>query len=333
MNYAKLIALLLLTLTGLSSMLAPRSLDKLRGVAIGEAVPEYELTTLTGETTSSRRLRGKTVVLIYLSAEQRGSERAAVDASAVLAELDLEDIELVFVTADVVYKAYFEKLWKESSLSAPLALDGQRKLYRKLGLIVFPTTLVIDAEGNLSHVISTRGSDYPFVLKNYVLNTSGRLSNDELETVLTAQSFDQGSPKTLASRHRAAARLLSDKGLVKGAEEELLKAIELDPANIYIRLDLADLLLRTDRIEESARLVSEAREADPRNLRALSLAGIVLYSQGQLEEARVLLESSLELNPDPARSHYYLGRVFEDVGDKGAAMVQYRQAAEGLLGE
>ena len=302
-------------------------------IQVGEEAPAYQMTTIDGATIDSRRQRGKTVVLIYLSAEQRNSERAALDAERIVKKLENDKVELLFVTADVIYKAYWEKLWKETELSAPLAFDGQRKLYGELGLIVFPTTLVIDEKGLLSHVISTRGTDYSHVLEAYIKHTLGLLSDEDLKKQLTAKSFDRGSPKSLAARHRAAARLLREKGLLEGAEGELRSALELDSTNTHIRLDLADLCIALDRMDESGKILDAILEAEPQHRRARSLKGIVLFKIGENDKAKEILEAALELNPDPARTHFYLGRIDEEAGDKDGAIGHYRAALVRLLKE
>ena len=317
----------------LSARADARLADELRGVKAGALVPEYQLTTLTGETADSRQYQGKVVVLIYLSAEQRNSERAATDADRIVKELGSESVVLLFVTADVVYRSYFEKYWEEAGLSAPLAFDGQRKLYSKLGLFVFPTTVVIDKEGRLSHVLSTRGTDYAHVLDSYLRHVLGELDAEQLNERLTARSFDRGSPRSLAARHRAAARLLRDKGLLDGACKELLAALELDPESVQIRLDLADLYLDQDRLKEGEAIVDAVLKSDPRHRRARSLKGIALFKNGQLDEAGTILTDALELNADPARTHYYLGRVYEERGEKDRALEQYRLAILQLLRE
>ena len=56
------------------------------------------------------------------------------------------------VTADAIQKAYFEKFRQDRGIRTPLALDADRTLYAKLGLIVFPTTVIISKDGKLANV-------------------------------------------------------------------------------------------------------------------------------------------------------------------------------------
>ena len=307
--------------------------DKLRKVALGALVPTYQFTSLDGTSINSNGLKGKVVLLVYLSAGQRNSDRAAADAERVFKRLENDDLRLVFVTADVGQKEHFGKIWSEQGISTTLSFDAGRKLYGELGLIAFPTTLVIDRTGRLQHVITTRKTDYAHVLDAYAQHTLGLMNDEALLERLEAGSLDRGSPQALALRHRAAARLMRDKGMVDGAERELRTALELDPANIHIKLDLADLYLAISSPEESLEIVDAVLEKDPRHRRARLLRGIALYMEERLDEAEVVLKDALVLNPDPARTHYYLGLVYERKGDKDKAIEHYREALSRFLDE
>ena len=307
--------------------------DTLRHVSPGDMVPEYRLPTMTGATVDSADNEGKVIVLIYIIARQSSSERAATDANRIINELKDEPVRLLFVTAEPRPREYYEQFWEENTIQAPLAFDADRKLYADLGLIVFPTTVIIDKQGRLAHAISTRGANYRQVLGGYVRHALGILDDEGLDEYLRARSFPNDMPKSLASRHRSAARLLREKNLMDAAEGELLEALKLDPESIDARLDLADLCLRVDRIDEAGAHVDEALQLDPHHRRAMLLKGIVLYRQDRLDEAQAILTETLVLNPDPARTHYYLGRIYEARGKKDNAIEHYRQALDRLLDE
>jgi len=307
--------------------------DQLRNVKNGEAVPGFKLPTMDGEPVDSEAFDGRVLVLVYLSAEQRSSELAASDASEVVGTFDPDLVSLVFVTADVVHKPYFEKLRAEQGITAPLAFDADRSFYAELGLIVFPTTIVVDNNGDLAHVISTRGPDYPHVLDSYIRHALGEIDDAELADRLKAGTVNAGSPKSQASRHRAAARLLREKGLMKAAREELLKALELDPDDFDIRLDLADMDLATGDADQARDLAATLLEAQPEHRRAKQVMGIALYKLGDMEQAEAYLLGALELNPEPARARYYLGMIYEAQGRTDEALTQYREALRSLLNE
>ena len=307
--------------------------DDLRNVKKGEAVPGFRLPTLNGDPVDSEAYDGRVLVLVYLSAEQRSSELAAGESSEIVGAFEPDQVSLVHVTADVVHKPYFEKLRGEQGITAPLAFDADRSLYAELGLIVFPTTVVVDSGGNLAHVISTRGPDYPHVLDSYIRHALGEIDDAQLADRLKAGTVNAGSPRSQASRHRAAARLLKEKGLIKSAREELIKARALDPDDFDIRLDLADIDLLTGAAEEARDLAGGLLEVQPEHRRAKQVMGIALYRLGDMEQAEGYLLGALELNPEPARARYYLGRIYEEQGRIDEALTQYREALRAALDE
>jgi peroxiredoxin len=305
----------------------------LRNVKAGDALPAYQLPTISGEHVGSEATAGKVVVLVYLSAEQRSSELAALESQAVVREFEGEDLVLLHVTADAIYKPYFERFREEHEVEAPLAFDASRDFYRELGLIVFPTTIIADREGRLAHVISTRGVDYAHVLGSYVRHTLGMIDDEMLAERLESQPTDPRSPRSLAARHRAAARLLREKGLLESAAKELQAALAVDPTSVDVKLDLADLDLVTGQHAQAERLIAEILEEQPTHRRARLLHGIALFRAGRLTEAESTLTEALVLNPDPSRTHYYLGRIQEARGEKDLALRHYREALVRLLKE
>jgi tetratricopeptide (TPR) repeat protein len=317
-------------LAGLSAGRVARG-DQLRNVEPGQEVPDISLPTIDKGTVNRADLKGKTVVVVFLSAQQHSSEQAAASARAVHQRLQDDDLALVFVTADTAQAPYFQELRARLDLDEPLALDFERKLYGELGLIVLPTTIVIDGQWRLAHVISSYKSDYEHVLEVYARHALGRIDDAELEEELAARSFQRDRPADRIARHRAASKLLRNAGLMNDAANELRLALEIDPDDADTRLDLASLELDTGRVEEASKIVADVLKADPTHRRARIMYGIVLYHAGRLDEAEAVLRDALVLDPDPVHTHYYLGLVYEKKGDTAKALEHYRQALSRLL--
>jgi tetratricopeptide (TPR) repeat protein len=321
--------------------------DDLRVVKRGQSIPQYSLPTLAGQTMTNAP-HGEASIIVYVSAEQTSSERAASEAQEMVRNLRRNDLHLQFVTADTARSTYFRTMRERSGIRAPLGLDFDRSLYGGVGLIVLPTTIVIDREGRLAHVIAGYKPDYPHVLEAYARHALGLIDAEELERQLTTRTFHRDSPANRAARHRAAASLLRERGLRADAERELRTAIEIDPDLFDAHLDLCSLLIaefrtsvppgegpgvRAQQLNEAEGIVTHVLQRDPANRRAKLHRGIVLYHAGQLDEAEAALTEALLLNPDPARTHYYLGLGHEKKGDTARALHHYRQALGRLLDE
>ncbi|MHC4413755.1 MAG: peroxiredoxin family protein [Planctomycetota bacterium] len=305
--------------------------DHLRNVKPGQEMPVFSLPTLRGGTISASDLKGKTVILVFLSAQQRNSEDAAASARSVHRDLGHEDVALVFVTADTARTPYFRHLRDATGFREPLGLDFDRGLYGDAGLIVLPTTIVIDRDWKLAHVISAYKSDYEHVLEACVRHALGLISDDELEGRLKTETFRRNRPLDKVARHRAAAKLLRKSGLLDDAENELRAALQIDPNDAQTRLDLASLCLAADRVAEADEVVAGVLEADPHHLRGKLIYGIVLYRGECLDEAEQVLREALVLNPDPAPAHYYLGLILERKGETTDALEHYKQSLARLL--
>jgi len=308
--------------------------DELRTISRGEAVPEFILRGLDGkEIKSTEYNKGKVVVLTYLSAEQHSSELAAKDVSDLATRLANDDLRVILVTADVVHQSYFENLLSEMKITAPFGFDVSRDLYAKLGLIVMPTTIIIDKQGKLAHVIAIHRSDYAYDLEAHTLHTLGILNDKQLADRLAVHTYERGTPKSRATRHRAAANLLRKKGLAESAEAELKKALALDPENNDILLDMAEIELERGQLDNAKEIIDKSLKQNADNRRAQLLHGMFLFQTDQLDEAKTVLEKVLILNPDPARTHFYLGLIAERQEDYKSAVMHYREALLRVLDE
>lgn len=307
--------------------------EPLRHIKVGDPIPSYQLTTMDGTMVDSDQTENKVMVLIYIVARQRGSEHAITEANKIIRDLKDHPVELLIVTANIDQMPYLEKFWSDQSIQTPLAFDPDRKLYAELGLIAFPSTLIIDRQGRLAHAISTHSPNYPHLLEGYTRHTLGLIDDTGLEEHLKIRSQQLSSPKDLSSRHRTVARLMRGKGLLAAAEDELHEALKLDPGNTDTLLDLADLYLQVKRIDEAEKLINQVLETNAEHRRGMLLKGILLFRQSNFDQAEAILNDALILNPNPARTHFYLGRIHEAKGNTDRALYHYHQALERLLDE
>jgi peroxiredoxin len=267
--------------------------DGLRNVKPGEDVPDFQLPTMAGEPIGRAELEGKAVILVFLSAQQRSSESAAASAAAVHRALHRDDLALVFVTADTAHTAYFRQHRDKTDQHEPLGLDFERQLYGALGLIVLPTTILIDREWRLAHVISSFKSDYEHVLMSHAQHVLGAIDDDQLRRQLETESFHRDRPADRIARHRAAARILWKSGMLADVENELRAALDIDPDHADARLDLASLYLATGQVEEAGRIVASVLEANPYHRRGKLMNGVVLFEHYRQSLARLLEDRPL----------------------------------------
>lgn len=316
---------LLLCAAGLVSQPASRG-GELRNVKVGQEMPHFSMTTLEDKTLTSEELAGKVTIIVYVAARQAGSEAAAVEASEVFKSFHCERVHLIYASADTEQAQYFRNHRDRTRINHPFVLDADRTLYGKLGLIVLPTTIVVDADWKLAQVISSHKSDYSHVLTQYVLHALDEIDDAQLEERLQAGAFERSRPEDRIARHRSAAEVLRRNRLYNDAETELRNALSIDPEHSGASLDLASLYIVMERIDDAQKIVADVLESTPGDRRAVLLSGIILYHQDKLDEAQAILERSLLLNPDPVYTHYYLGLIWEKKGDAAKAAGHYREA-------
>ncbi len=303
--------------------------DDLRNLKHGEAFPAYKLTAIDGSILDSESRSGFVTVMVCLAAEQKNSELAALASLQVVKDLGSDQIKVVHLTSDVEHRVYFEKYRQEHAITAPLAFDAERSLYGKLGLIAFPTTIVVNKEGKLDSAIFLFGNDYNSSLDAHLRHALGQLDDNGLTAALAARP-KEGTPKSAAAAHRSLAKMMRERGDLAGAIGELNTALKIEPANAEIMLDLAEFSISSGDVDRAEDLLKNAQLDTPR---WKQLKGMSLFRQGKLDEAQSLLEEALKLKSNPDLTRYYLGRVLEQKGEKDRALELYREALKHMLHE
>jgi len=110
---------------------------------------------------------------------------------------------------------------------------------------------------------------------------------------------------------------------IKGGEESLRKALELDPRNDAARLDLAELLIEAKKLDEAERLLDEVQDNSALDARRDALRAAAGFARpgGESEKA---LAARLAANPDDLEARYALAQ-------RHAGARRYREAMEELL--
>ncbi|KAB0669540.1 tetratricopeptide repeat protein [Oryzomonas sagensis] len=108
---------------------------------------------------------------------------------------------------------------------------------------------------------------------------------------------------------------------ILGLREQIARAP--DDAVLYVRLGY--LLLDADAPAEAKTAFDEALKRNQHSHAAMTGEGILLARAGNLREAEQVLKTALLRNPNPVRTHYELGRVYEASGDLDKALAEYKE--------
>lgn len=313
--------------------LAQASADRLRNVEPGEPLPPCKAAGLDGKPVEIGGATGNVQVLLYLSAGQRQSAEALTTAHRVTQDIDAKKLQLIYMSADLDQADHFRQLRERLRAHEPFALDKERAYYGSLGLIVFPTTIIVSQDGKLLHVIAGCTHDYEHRLDTYCRHALGQFDNAELAQRLTGQPEVRDDGRARAQRHRVVAAILRSKGMAAGAIQELEKALAADPTCAAAVVELAEMLVAQGRLDDAETRVNELLSRQPDHPGTGFMLGLIRLQRGQLAEAEKLLEEALARYPDTVRVRFYLGQLYEQKGEYQRAAEHYRKALERALKE
>ena len=117
-------------------------------------------------------------------------------------------------------------------------------------------------------------------------------------------------------------------GELESAERNCKRVLEQAPDDSQVRLVLAQVYRRTDRLEEAHAEVLKVIELDPLNEDALRLAGWLATTLGRVEEGRAHNNAYLQLNPNDANIRARIAYEQAQAGDPEGAMILVEEGLE-----
>jgi len=108
---------------------------------------------------------------------------------------------------------------------------------------------------------------------------------------------------------------------VSWAIKELQKAVQSKPNNYFLNLNLADMIAEfyktnSSYLEIGGRAAERALELSPSRQQAFYVAAKIKFLKGEKEKAYKYIKKSVELEPEIAESHFYLGLIALEIGKK-----------------
>jgi tetratricopeptide (TPR) repeat protein len=120
---------------------------------------------------------------------------------------------------------------------------------------------------------------------------------------------------------------------VPGAQREFERALELDPKSVLAHHWYATFLLALGRLPESLQEIDKAQQLDPMSSAILADKGLILFHNGQKEQAIALLKQIESTEPDFLSPHNYLAIIYFQQGDYRQYLVEARKSASLLHDE
>ncbi|HLZ99650.1 MAG TPA: tetratricopeptide repeat protein [Steroidobacteraceae bacterium] len=142
----------------------------------------------------------------------------------------------------------------------------------------------------------------------------------DLRTVLRDQPNSIGVLRTLARAHLA-------NGEPAIAEETMRRAVEANPGDAGLRLDLAQLLAQLNKPEQSKAILTYLVKEQPNNIEALDSLFRVSAATKDFETARSAAEGLVAAQPKMGAGYLYEGMLAEEAKHNDEALRLYGQAA------
>ncbi|RMG97421.1 MAG: tetratricopeptide repeat protein [Candidatus Dadabacteria bacterium] len=306
---------------------SPNTAAGFRKVEPGQPAPEVSLQTVTGDTVSLSSLRGKAVVLSFLRQGQERSEKAA----KALEELGKAFADRAAVVGVVVNPGDGDaKAWADGlGVSFPIAVDADQEAYGTYGVLVAPSTGVIDPEGNFVEEVGGYTAAFADEVKALVAKALG----EEVREEPAAAVPEKSDARKQAERYLQKAKLLVKRRMPEKAVESAREAVKADDtyAEAHELLGLWLLDASPDNVDEAEAHLKRAMELNPRSAGAKVGLARVMGIRGNVDEAAQTLEEAARISPKPERIYYELGRIYEGAGRFEKAVEAYRKALEKLL--
>lgn len=300
-----------------------------RNVKVGDPAPAVALPSTGGDTVDITSLQGKAVVMAFLRQGQEKSTRALEGLSKVAEAFQ----DRAAVVAVVLNPGDGDAAaWAESAGARfPILLDSNQDAYARFGVVVAPSTGVLDPAGVFVGEVDGHTHGFEGDVTALVKTALGEAPAEEAPE--TVEAPGKSAERKIAERHLQKARLLIKRKMTDKALAPAREAVQADDTFGEAHVLLGTLLLDVsdDNAAEALPHFERALEIDGRNQEASVGKARVQALQGDYEGAVAVLDAAVRVTPKPEQMYYELGRIHERAGQYEKAVEAYRKALEKLL--
>jgi tetratricopeptide (TPR) repeat protein len=310
-------------------MLAPQTALAFRSVAPGDTAP-----VVSGKDFAGREVNipfgERTIVLLFWRADQKFSLEALRDLEQIKREFTRRGVDFFAITEESASAAAAETL-KGLSLTYTVLADLNRKAEERYGVIVFPSTGIVGADGRLKFYLPSRNSNYREIVRGRLEVELGLIKEKDFEQRMHQIGEELGSDQLKAEQHLKVGLRFTHQGKTQEAMQEFQQALVLAPALADAHLALGYAYLDLNDIAGAQKEFEQVLKVHPASPGARVGIGITRVRRGLVDEGIKLLEEAVGINPDPVQGYYELGVAYEKKGDLTQALHAYKWAVRKLL--
>jgi tetratricopeptide (TPR) repeat protein len=204
-------------------------------------------------------------------------------------------------------------------------------MYGAIGVVVAPTTLLVDEAGVLRFVLPHVRVGHEDRLLTHAALLLGRIDQAEHDRRLTIANQARVEGQDAWTRRLGLARRMVEQQKYDQAAEILGKLrVERDvPAAAVL---LGDALLGMGRVEEAAACLDALEKEEAKSPKVKEVLARLELARGNEDAAEAYLVDAIRTAPTKGPLLYQLGRIYERRGDLKKATECYRQALQEAYG-
>ncbi|MBN2315351.1 MAG: tetratricopeptide repeat protein, partial [Sedimentisphaerales bacterium] len=166
-------------------------------------------------------------------------------------------------------------------------------------------------------------NDYSFVRAANEFFKAGDFANAEQQCMKALEL----NPDNVEA-HCTLAYALEHNGKFQESVNHLLKAIQLEPQRVDARYNLGQAMARQGKLNEAIEHFSVVLKHEPEHNKVHGSLGSILLAKGAIQEATVHLLEAIRIDPDNAEAHYSIALAMAGRHKLDEALLHYEKAVE-----
>ncbi len=320
--------MILIILISFFLLLSPCVYAEALSIPMGEAAPDFTLSSVDGDVVSLSELKGNVVILLYWRPGQNRSILALKDVKDISRIYKKKGIKVVSVIAGTENPDEIKNIIKNYEIDFPVLLDSGRQVYGDYGVRVYPSTVIIDKNSILARDIPGHAVIYRVTLEGHVRYLLGEIDDDQLTEITSPHKKIKDKSALESERKYNLALKFAESGLVDQAISSVKKSIEVSPNIAKSHILLGFLLLDGKEADDAVKAFNKALQLDSDSHDAKTGLGGALILKGDLDRAIEVLSDAVTSNPYPQKAYYELGRAYELKGDSEKSIKMLKKALE-----
>lgn len=307
----------------------------LRNLKAGDTLPAFSLIRADGkgQQYNSQQLTGQPAVIVFWRPNQKRSFEALGDLQSLVDEIGAARFKVLAVDTRRSSVQTIQAALGGKTLSFPVLLDPQRTLYGTVGVIVSPTTLLLDAKGVLRFVVASHPPQFRHVIRARLRFLLGQIDRQTMD--------QQIKPTVLKIEHDLAAawrmfnlgKKLQAEGKSSQAIDVYQKVVSQRPTLTEARCALGFLKLEAGDVSAAAQNFQTALTYAPNSPVAHLGQAAVMARTDNADRAEQILLSLLSHRSIAIRVRYELGRIYHTRGELDKAVTFYQDALATMFPE